>query len=259
MSPNRSRSSLPTNRKRRTPPDRGGYFFLSRQPWQILCLLLPLIVAYEAGSVLFLSSPSGEIDRTVSAQSIMARAFDMFGPAGIHLPGVTMVVVLLCWNLMIRGSWKIRWGVLAGMAAESAIWTFPLLVLVALLGPPAFAQTGAGDPQQWSLGARFTISVGAGLYEELLFRMVAIAAAHFVMVDLFRASQRVGSVSAVLIAALAFGVYHTGLDPIQPGWLLFYTAAGIYFGTLFMARGFGIAVATHAVYDIIALVIIHPK
>jgi len=258
MSPSRSRSSLPTNRKRTTPPDRGGYFFLSRQPWQILCFLLPFIVAYEIGSIVFLSSPSGQIDRTVSAQSIMARAFDMFGPVGIHLPGVTMIVVLLCWQVMVGGSWKIRWSVLAGMAAESAIWTFPLLVLVGLLGPHALAQSGASDPQTWSLGARFTISVGAGLYEELLFRMVAIAAAHFVMVDLFRASPRVGSTCAVLIAALAFGVYHTGFGSFEPGWLLFYTAAGVYFGTLFMARGFGIVVATHAIYDIIALVIIHP-
>lgn len=240
--------------------------FLSRQPWQILCFLLPFIVAYEIGSIVYLSSESGQIDRTVSAQSIMARAFDMFGPLGIHLPGVTMIVVLFCWHLMAGGSWKIRWGVLATMAAESIAWTFPLLVLVAIFDPTGFVQTGlahtgfvqtgARDPQTWSVGARLTISVGAGLYEELLFRMVAIAAIHFVVVDLFRASQRIGAVSAVLLAALAFGLYHTGTSPLQFGWLVFYAAAGVYFGTLFMVRGFGIVVATHAIYDIVALVII---
>lgn len=254
MSPSRSRSSLPTTSKRKPPPDRGGYFFLSRQPWQVLCFLLPFIIAYEIGSVVFLSSPSGEITRTVSAHRIMSSAFDMFGAAGIHIPAVTIVVVLLCWQLMVGGSWKIRWGVLAGMAAESAIWTFPLLVLVALLKSPAFAETGASDPQTWSVGARFTISVGAGLYEELLFRMVAIAAAHFVMVDLLRASPRVGAVSAVLIAALAFGFYHADTGP-----LLLFAAGGAYFGTLFMMRGFGIVVGTHAVYDIIALILVHPQ
>jgi membrane protease YdiL (CAAX protease family) len=260
MSPSPSRSStLPRARARKTPPRRGSYLRLSRQPWHILCFLLPFIIAYEIGSAVFLSADSGEIVRTVSAQSLMARAFDAFGPLGIHVPAVVMVVVLFLWHLMIRDSWRIRPGVLLAMAIESALWTFPLLVLVALIDPTAFANTGDMDPQTWSLGARLTISVGAGLYEELLFRMVAIAAFHFVLVDLFHVSRRIGSIVSVVLAAIVFGVYHTGLSQIHPGWLLFYSAAGIYFGTVFMTRGFGIVVATHAIYDIIALVVMPPQ
>ena len=260
MSPRPSRSStLPRSRARKTPLPRGGYLRLSRQPWHILCFLLPFIIAYEIGSAVFLAADSGEIVRTVSAQSLMARAFDAFGPLGIHVPAVVMVVVLFLWHLMVRDTWRIRLGVLLAMAAESALWTFPLLVLAALFDPTSFANTGDMNPQTWSLGARLTISVGAGLYEELLFRMVAIAAFHFVLVDLFHASNRVGSIAAVTLAAVSFGVYHTGMNTIHPGWLLFYSAAGVYFGTVFMTRGFGIVVATHAIYDIIALVVMPPQ
>ncbi len=207
---------------------------------------------------MYLSADSGEIVRTVAAQNLMARAFEMFGQAGVHLPGVTMIVVLLVWHLMVRDAWQIRWKVLGFMAIESALWTFPLLVLVSLIDPTSFVKTQGIDPETWSKGARLTISVGAGLFEELLFRMVAIAAVHFVMVDLFRTSQRMGSVVAVIIAALAFGLYHTGTSNVHFGWLMFYSAAGVYFGALFMSRGFGIVVATHAIYDMIALVVLSP-
>lgn len=250
--------SLPRSR-RRLPPPKGGYFFDSKRPLQILLFLLPFVIAYEIGSVLFLSGDSGEIVRTVAAQRLMAQAFEMFGPLGVHLPGITMIVVLFVWHIMARDRWRVHWPVLLIMLLESAVWTFPLLVLVSLIDPTSFVSASGGDPQDWSAGARLTISVGAGLFEELLFRMVAIAAVHFVMVDLFRTSQRVGSVVAVLVAALAFGLYHTGTSNVHVGWLMFYSAAGVYFGALFMTRGFGIVVATHALYDIIALVIISPE
>jgi membrane protease YdiL (CAAX protease family) len=106
---------------------------------------------------------------------------------------------------------------------------------------------------------RLVLSIGAGIYEELLFRMVAIALVHFVVVDLLRFSHRAGAISAILISAFAFTSYHGVLDGGEAGvqWAsaVFFFLSGLYFAGLFVVRGFGIAVGVHAAYDILVTVL----
>lgn len=255
----RSRSGLP--RPGPAASDRaGGYLALTRLPWHNLCFLLPVVIAYEAASLHFLAGPSGEIVQMVKAQRLFEEAFERFGVLGMHLPAAAMLTVLLLWHLLTRESWKVRWDVLGGMAAESAVWTFPLLMIAVVLTPGVLVQAGGEDVSAWPLGARLTISIGAGLYEELLFRMVIIAAADFVLVDLLRANRRLGAIGAVGVSAVAFGLYH--LSPgsgFEFSWFALYTAAGAYLGAVYWLRGFGIVVATHALYDVLVLVVLSPQ
>src|SRR5690606_28441143 len=109
--------------------------------------------------------------------------------------------------------------------------------------------------------ARLTISIGAGLYEELLFRMIAIAALHLVFVDLARLSESMGRVLAVGLSAAAFAVYHdlsSSGGALDPARVLFFLCAGVYFGAIYLWRGFGIVVAVHALYDVLVLVLLRP-
>src|SRR5690606_11890820 len=101
-----------------------------------------------------------------------------------YLPAIVMVVVLLVWHVLRRDRWRLELPVLGAMALEAVAWTPPLVVL-ALVVQPALtdavaAVAGAGPAAGASLTelsreARATIAVGAGLYEELLFRMVGVA------------------------------------------------------------------------------------
>jgi membrane protease YdiL (CAAX protease family) len=109
--------------------------------------------------------------------------------------------------------------------------------------------------EQMDVWSRLTISIGAGLYEELMFRMLLIGALHTLLVDVAGARARLGAAIAIIISAAAFAWYHPLEDPAAPAglsWprLAFYFLAGVYFGTLFIMRGFGIVVGVHALYDI---------
>jgi len=64
------------------------------------------------------------------------------------------------------------------------------------------------------------------------------------------APPRGADVIAVLAAAVAFALYHEDATNF-----LFFTAAGVFFGGLFIARGLGIVVATHAIYDLVVLLL----
>ena len=101
------------------------------------------------------------------------------------------------------------------------------------------------------------ISVGAGLYEELVFRMMLIAVIHTLLVDLAGLRPRTGTGLAILISAVAFTWYHPLTDAagvVSAPRIAFYFLAGLYFGLVYVWRGFGIVVAVHALYDIITVV-----
>lgn len=232
------------------------YWLLSQRPLHVLVFLLPLVLAYEIGSAVFLTDPSTRTQIGVAANRLLTDFFHVFGLAAAFLPGVALLVVLLVWHVLVRDRWRVDPKTLGGMLIESLAWTLPLLVLAAASShaQATLAMAGA-DLHSLPVGARMTIAVGAGLYEEMLFRLVGLALLHFILVDLIGLKERMGSVVAVVVAALAFAVYHQPSLPAQWPMLVFMTLAGIYFGTVYMMRGFGIVVATHAIYDVVVLVV----
>jgi len=262
-----SRDAAPVRPAAAPPLRRDSYLWLSTRPLHILIFLLPLVALYELGSALYLTDPDSGAGETIRAHRLLSAFFEAMGVSGLYLPGAALVVVLLLWHIFSRDRWRLRPLVLLGMVIESAAWALPLLVLGPLiqdaLSPSpgatnALAATGGGvrPIAQMPAPARATIAIGAGLYEELLFRMVGIAAAHMVFVDLAKLKERQGAIAAVVVAAFAFAVYHDVVganNQIDYAAFAFYLAAGLYFGGLYVARGFGIVVAAHVMYDLVAL------
>lgn len=243
------------------PYPHDSYWARSMRPLHVLVFLLPLLIAYEIGSVLYLRDATGA-RVSVSAYRLFGDFFQVFGLAGAFLPGIALVVVFMVWHVMVRDRWALDWRTLGGMAAESVAWTMPLLVLAAAMNH-ARSMAGmfvlaAGENVGLTglpMGASLTIAVGAGLYEEMLFRLVGLALLHFILVDLIGMSARWGFAIAIVLTSLAFALYHGYALPNE--WLkfLFATLAGIYFGTVYVMRGFGIVVAMHALYDVLVLVV----
>lgn len=248
------------------------YATVSMRPLYVLAFLLPLIVLYEVGSSLYLSDSAHGMVETIRAQSILVGFFQDFGVAGRFVPALALIAVLLAWQVLKDDPWRVRPAVLPVMLLESFGWTVPLVVLIALVqligagsggaggAPPAVqGAPGAGLLLALPWQARVTISIGAGLYEELLFRMVAMAALHLVFVDLARMTERVGITLAIVLTAGAFAVYHDVTTPdgqVQVLRAVSLLCAGAYFGVVYWLRGFGIVVALHAMYDIFALVVL---
>lgn len=245
-------------------PGSKSYWSLSTRPLHVLAFLSPLILFYEFGTARFLTR-AGVVE-TIGAQSMLYGFFAAFGAWSTFLPGVALAAVLLVWHLLIGDRWRLKLSVLGGMLVESAVLTLPLLVMgLFILGDrsarPAMggAEVQVTQLQQLPIVAKLTLAIGAGIYEELLFRLILITALHFLLVDLFKLPDWSGSVVATVVSAVAFALYHHHTDPsglVDRRLLLFYTAAGLYFGSLFLLRGFGVVVATHALYDVVALVLI---
>lgn len=232
------------------------YALVSTRPLHVLIFLLPLMVAYELGSIFYLSG-TAQGANTIGARNLLGLFFDAFGAASLHVPPIALTVVLLAWHVLLKDGWRLRPGVLAGMMLESCVWAVPLLVfsLVLAQGTPAAAFELAGLPTM-SWQARLTVALGAGIYEELVFRLMMITLAHLVLADVFRVPDRGAFVAASLVSAAAFALHHNvrSVDgSFDVPKFLFLAVAGLYFAGIFITRGFGLVVAVHALYDVVAL------
>jgi membrane protease YdiL (CAAX protease family) len=106
---------------------------------------------------------------------------------------------------------------------------------------------------QWDLLTQLMISLGAGIYEELLFRVLLVSALAWLMGRVFRWRPNVAAAFAVLIGALIFSAFHyigPYRDDLALASFTFRTVAGVLFSGLYLLRGFGITAWTHALYDV---------
>ena len=243
-----------------------SYWERTHWPLQSLYFLLPLVVVYEVGLVLW----AGPYD--IRARGLLRAVFDQLGATGFYLPGLVVVVVLLSWHVVRRDPWRPEFKLYGLMWAESIALALPLFVFMAMLfrGPAQPQSAVVLDVGAWlSSAAQFVplssddamqlgdwktqlvFSVGAGIYEELVFRLIAIALLHLLLVDVLSLPEQYGSVGAVSLSAVAFAMYHfSEANPFDWGRFAFYTSAGLYFAAVYVLRGFGIVVAVHALYDI---------
>ncbi|MBT8486591.1 MAG: CPBP family intramembrane metalloprotease [Phycisphaerales bacterium] len=241
--------------------DGDGYWHAARRPLQILAFLLPLIIAYELCLAVVLPSGDGADILTVQAHRSLLWFFGVFGIAptgGLFLGGVVIAVVLLCWHVLARERWSVDVRVAGLMGVEAIALALPLLVLGHLVANLAAATPTTTSFADLDVLSQMAISVGAGLYEELVFRMVLIALVDTLLVDLAGLSTRAGAAVAIVVSAVAFTFYHDLSGPggvVSTVKLAFYFLAGLYFGAVFVLRGFGLVVGAHAVYDILTVLL----
>jgi hypothetical protein len=123
--------------------------------------------------------------------------------------------------------------------------------------------TGSGDNGKWlGLLANVVTGIGAGIYEELVFRLILIIVLMVLFQDIFQLGRKISIILSVSVSAALFGAYHHIVylggqfiqsSPFNWAEFGFRTIAGIYFAVLFAIRGFGITAGAHAFYDIIAV------
>src|SRR5262249_35441562 len=114
------------------------------------------------------------------------------------------------------------------------------------------------DPQPDQTLEQVISFVGAGIYEEMVFRLILYSGLLWVMrqADM---SPLIGIPLAALASAPMFSSAHH-LGPFGEDFdafvFVFRMMAGVYFALLYQLRGFGIAVGAHASYDVLVGVVL---
>jgi hypothetical protein len=236
------------------------YFNLVHRPLQCLIFITPLLIIYQVGITLHPWNAGTTHTPNVIAFILMLRFFNLFGVAGNYFPLLAVVAILFAWHWARKDPWQFRPLLYIAMYAESLLWAVPMLVAAMLLADQSPAMRAieffAPAPTHLSWQTQMVLSIGAGVYEELLFRLVLITVLNFLLVDVFKLSLAKAIPIIIITSAVLFSLYHY-LGAEKPAWdtFLFRTAAGIYFAAIYIFRGFGIDVGSHAAYDVIVVLL----
>ena len=242
-----------------------GYFEHSAGPLVSLVFVAPLILIYELGTRGGAPAASGATPQHVIAFSLLQEFFAMFGATGKGLPALAVAGILLAWHVARHDRWGVRWTALMGMAVEGSCLSLPLLALsVALAHLLRLLPLAASHAAHSALGSSriptddlLLLCLGAGIYEELVFRLIGLTILTLLVKDLLQVPRRPATLLVVLSSAVLFAGYHyLGSEVFRWRTFAFRTLAGIYFGVLFLTRGFGVTAATHAAYDILVLLVL---
>lgn len=253
-----------------TPPEllTEDYWSESTRPLVSLVFIAPMLVIYEIGVV----SLGHQAVRN-GADQWMREWLDLLGFSQYFLLPLLTCGILLGWHHLLRQRWRVPKHVIGGMWLESVVLALVLLVLAhwqsawfgdRLLFIECSTKRAAGN----NLFANLIAFLGAGIYEELLFRLMLLPSI-IAALRAFHLTQKTSLIWGVIVCGLLFSLAHYRLDFHLLHWhitmthgdhwnwfsFVFRFSAGVFFSLLFIFRGFGIAAGCHAIYDILAVLL----
>ncbi len=102
---------------------------------------------------------------------------------------------------------------------------------------------------------KLALSLGAGVYEELLFRLILFGGLVFILSKIFKIQRFLIVFFALVISSSLFSYAHffgsTETFSLYP--FIFRFLGGAFFCVVFGLRGFAIVAYTHAIYDILVV------
>lgn len=234
-----------------------SYFEVARTPIASLLFVLPFLAVYEIG--VLLGGPTLHITRNAADSWMRLRLYELGVTRPWVLPALVVGTLLAVAAYQRRRTW-IDSRLFLGMLSECvfAAWLLVAIgqaagVLLRAGGLLSLSGTAQG-PAEWAAAC-----VGAGLYEETLFRLWGLPAAYLLM-RLFLVPKRVAFWVALTSTSIGFAAAHyfgTGFTGTGQEWFTFTfrLLAGVCFAALLLKRGFGIAVGTHVIYDATVLLL----
>lgn len=222
---------------------------------------LPLLIFYEV--LMLLKSDNIALGADVWIKTLLYQ----LGAGGFIIFGV---IILLIGGAIYLYERPLKIPVIPRffpmMIVESLIYGILLAFLISNLVGVIFSgslffkseilQVAAGEKPGFV--TQLALSIGAGLYEEFVFRLILVGGLAFVFKKIF--NNETGSyIAAALIGAFIFSLVHyIGAlgDPFTLPSFTFRFLMGLALNVLFILRGFGIAAWTHSLYDILVVTVL---
>lgn len=225
------------------------YLKQSHDPLTSLVLILPLFLAYQIG-VLTTGGVRNGVDFMTDFLFLVSGG-SLLGYLGVNAAILLGLVFAIFW---LRRTNQFRPQLFPWIMLESAIYAVffgsAVLYLARFFGFGALLAIGG-------LSNRLVMSIGAGLYEELVFRWMLMSGLFLLGTRYLRQPAWLVGIAALLVSSVVFSaVHHIGnmAEAFTLSAFIFRFFAGVLLATIYSVRGLAVAVYTHAFYDVIVLV-----
>ena len=217
---------------------------------------LPLLFLYEF--LIYLSQPDTHHYVRIAADVWIRYFLSLLGyNATILTFGIALVIGIAVFIVDRKKETELRISYFLGILFESFIYAIALAFIISrftsLLVNAIPSQNVALSPIQ-----SFALSLGAGLYEELFFRVILVGFFLWIF-KLFKFTEWARYFSAIVASAILFSLAHfTGSmgEPFTLYAFIFRFLFGIALNVIYVTRGFGVAAWTHALYDTLLIFIL---
>lgn len=250
-----------------------GYFARTARPFYALVFLLPFIVLYEILVLIVnpqlliepVSNVRGGVVAFVWIQNFLQYVGLDAKNSWLCAP-LVIIVTLLVLQLTARQQWKIIWPDFLAMTCECVVISLPLIVLALVFY--RFTQQrqvacliAAAKFSHHNFSMDIITGIGAGIYEELVFRLVLIGLLMLFFETILGVNKTKAFFISVAVSAVLFSLHHhfvflngrfARAELLTMAPFIFRIIAGVYFAAVFAVRGFGIVAGAHIFYDIIA-------
>ncbi len=215
-----------------------------------LIFVLPLLGLYEIG--LMLISRDDLPNLRNAADVLMRQMMMQFGLIGLYGFGLLFIIGFSLVYFLQKNSWshiQIHGNYFIFMLIESIVWAGVLYYFMQIVQSPFLM-----NPNTRNIIQQVVLSIGAGIYEEFIFRVLLITGLMSVLHFIFQWNISLRRMGAIVGAAALFSLFHfigiLGEDPTISLFIIRFLA-GIFLGVLYTVRGFGITACAHGVYDLI--------
>ena len=229
-----------------------SYLLKSKTSFYSFLFTLPLFFLYEI-NIFFLSWDDILVVRN-GADFLMRNileSFDIYGLYGLGLVFFLGLLVTYIFFIKEDQQQEVNVNFLFIMLAESMLWSVVLYFLLFKFMVLLMNPVGKTILQQ------VTLAIGAGIYEEFLFRVLLIAGLSGILGFVFMWDKTFKNIIAVVLSGGIFSAFHfmgEYGDFFSMELFLIRFFAGLILGVLYMYRGFGITAYTHSIYDLIVLI-----
>lgn len=216
---------------------------------------LPLLLLYEV--LIFVAQPEAEYAVRISVDVWIKTLFSYFGQDVLSI--TLILIALLGIVILYRERNKLsslKASYFFTMLIEASFYAFFLALLINTAVSGLLQMVQLSPVESLTTLQQLALSLGAGLYEELFFRVILVSALLFIFKNIF-AKQSTAFVVSILLAAAIFSfVHYIGAmgDPFTLGSFLFRFLFGLALNAIYLWRGFGMAAWTHAIYDLMVIV-----
>jgi membrane protease YdiL (CAAX protease family) len=228
----------------------------SRSAWYSFLFVLPLLALYHIGVVVTNLIQGGAVVN--GADALLQAALHGIGVGGWFASGWFLAAVAGVWIYRADPAARrepVQRRTFALMFAESALYAllFGGVVAGIVRALMPWVNTGLQIGPSLGIGRSLTLSLGAGLYEELVFRVIGMGGLYWLLRRAFSVEETPAAITAATVSSLLFSFAHyigpLG-DTFRLSTFLFRFVAGMVLAALYRTRGFGIAAGTHALYDV---------
>jgi len=215
---------------------------------------LPLLLFYEV--LIFIAQPDSGMVVRISVDVWIKNLFAAFGS---NVMSITLIIVALLGILILyREKDKLntlRMPYFLLMLIEASVYAFLLALLISQTLSYLLQMVQAGTVESLPVLQQIALSLGAGLYEELFFRVILVSGLIFLFKYLFSKKWMAVTVAILLAAVIFSWVHYIGDlgDPFTMSSFLFRFLFGLALNGIYVWRGFGMAAWTHAIYDIMVV------